>query len=278
MAGGAAAADPGLWRLSAVDRLPAGYDDGLAADAAGHLLWSGAAGRPLPRQRRARPQLRLRGAIPGAAAPRTASRVSATRHGTRTAPGRLLVPLQCAAGASSAGCPAAAIGVYDAGLIWRYYVQLDRSAITSHRLGARRRPTARSCGPRAGATCLSSSPATWTPTAPEALRPVERFAGALPLAHVTGSAIWRGRPDARRRGRRPPPGLVARRRRRAPRRSAARARPRATRGDPRGLEVFDGRGGLLHCGLRAGAQRADVQGPGRLAAELRPRATRRRSR
>src|SRR4051812_46094264 len=37
----AGAADPGRWKLAAVDPLPSGYRGGLSADTDGHVFWSG---------------------------------------------------------------------------------------------------------------------------------------------------------------------------------------------------------------------------------------------
>ena len=249
--------------------LPAGYDDGLAADAAGHLLWSGVPDGLYRSNLELRPQLRLRGAIPGALRSDGFARRRRPGMGHDPAPGRLLVPLQCAAGAASAGCPAAGIGVYDAGLIWRYYVELDRSAITSIDW-AQVSPDGSLVWTSSGRDLLFYFALNVEPAAPEALRPVERFAGVLPLTRVTGSAIWRGRLmlAGESEGHLQVWSLdIAQGRPADPRLELDRpyagdpARPRGIRRARRAAAP----------GLRAGAQRTDVQGPGRLAAQLRPR-------
>jgi hypothetical protein len=268
----AAADEPGRWRLAAVDRLPGAYRQGVAVDGAGHAFWAGLPAGLYRSNVDLEPQLRLPDAVPSAI--RAAEGWTMAGDPAWDPAGRLLLPLDCAAGSTAAACPSAGIAVFDAGLIWRHYAELDRAAIA--RIDWAELSDDRSLvWTSSGRDLLSFHGASFASEPPEPLRPVYRFAGVLPLAPVTGSAWMNGRLllAGEQDGRLQVWSFdvnAARReldtsfdREQAGRRLDARLElQRPWAGDPRGLAIFDGRGGVLHLIFAPGSGSPTFGGPG----------------
>ncbi len=247
----ARAADPGLWRLSHVDRIPSAYQQGLAPDGAGRVFWAGARSGVYRGDEKLTEQLNLRQAIP--AFVREADGLDQIGDPTwdLSQGGRLLLPLSCQPGGAPgepAGCPRAALAVMDRALIWRYRVPLDPGEITTM-TWAEAAPTGDLVWTSSGRDLLGYRTADIAPASgvrsAAPLRATRRLRDVAPAGGVSGATFFGGRlllasRDAGRfqvwsvdvrDGHSPDVRLEI---------------ERSVAGEPEGLGVFDGRGGMLH--------------------------------
>ena len=243
------AVDPGLWRLSNVDRIPIDYQQGLAPDGAGSVFWAGASSGVFRGDEQLVEKLNLRQAIPGFV--RQADGVEQIGDPTwdPSQGGRILLPLSCGSGgAVIAGCPRAALAVMDRALIWRYRVRLEQADVTN--IGwAEASPEGDVVWTSSGRDLLAYSTADIVPAAGSAtampLRAVRRLRDAAPAGLVTGAAFSGGRLllASRDAGRSQVWSLDVRDGQSPSTRLEI---ERTVAGEPEGLGAFDGRGGLLH--------------------------------
>jgi hypothetical protein len=268
----AAADGSGRWRLAAVDQLPGAYRQGVAVDDAGHAFWAGLPAGLYRSDFEVVQQLRLPDAVPSAIRASEGWTIAGDPGWDRG--GRLLVPLDCAAGSTAGACPSAGLAVYDAGLIWRHSARLDRASIT-HIDWIEQSDDRSLLWTSSGRNLLAFHAANFASEPPEPVQPAYRFDGVLPLAPVTGSAwadgrlliagelegrlqVWSLDVDAARREIDTSFDPAQAHRRLDPRLEFE----RRWSGAPRGLAVFDGRGGVLHLIYGPGGGRSTFGGPG----------------
>ncbi len=196
---GAQAADPGRWTLAGADRVPTRYYQGLTHDAAGAVFFTGVQRGAYRTDARLTQTLGLDEAIPPSLRAREGFDHIGDPSWDPTGGGRLLAPLECyRIGAPNGGntCGRGAIGVLSRNLAWRYRVALDPQDIAKA-MWAEVSPDGSLVWTSSGSDLLAYRTADLTPDAgaisAAPLRPVRRVAGAVPPSGVTGAAFQGGR-------------------------------------------------------------------------------------
>lgn len=189
----AAAAGPGSWVVSGVERPPAGATTGIAGDGTGARFVTG--GTALLRtDARLATELTLRAAIPGELV-RTPAFTGLGDPGWTPAARRLVAPLLCGTGAG-ADCGRGGLALFDRDLNWKVGVTLDAADGPAARWAAPSPDGAlvwTSAGPDLVAyRVVDLVPANATLTGGP-VRAAVRLPGAAPPGTVTGGAFWDGR-------------------------------------------------------------------------------------
>jgi hypothetical protein len=246
MAGPAAAADPGRWRLAQADEVPLSYFQGVTHSAAGSWFFDGITVGLFRTDRSLRQKAQNANALAPDLVAQGFNHIGDLTWDAREG-GRLLLPLECyVPGQPNGGntCGRGAIAVADpATLAPRYAVALDPADIPKA-MWAEVSPGGTELWTSSGDDLLAYDATAIAPGATGPLRPIRRLAGAVPPSGVSGAAFYRGRLLLAGRdggtlqlwsvdvtGATPPrfelelPGVAA---------------------ESEGLDVLDARGGVLH--------------------------------
>jgi hypothetical protein len=200
---GAQTTDPGRLKVARIARVPAAYNQGLAALPNGAFAFSGTfalfrTGADLRQTARLEPAI-----------PEDVGRAEGYNHIGDIAydpgeGGRLLLPLECytVSGPTRNPCGTGSFGVADPNTLqWRYHVKLD-PAFIKKAMWVERSPDGALLWTQAGrdllayrtAEVVAQNQTTLTPEGPRgiALRPARRLRGVAPDGY-TGAAFYRGR-------------------------------------------------------------------------------------
>lgn len=246
-----AASPPQRWVLSNADNVPLQYFQGLTHYGAGNLFFVGV----FQGGYRTNDALKQLAARPNLFPPAVAAAAGFNHIGDPTYDasegGRLLVPLECyVPGKPNGGntCGIGGVAVVDpTSLAWQYWVKLDG---IPKAMWAEVSPDGQRLWTSAGNDLVAyatsdivAANATTTPTA-AGVQPVERLVGAVPPSGVTGAAFVDGRLFLAGEADKTLQVWSVDVSGATPARQEL-ALP-GVAGEPEGIDLFDGRGGLLH--------------------------------
>jgi hypothetical protein len=242
----AQAADPGRWVETGFDPITINYYQGVTSDPTGDLFFDGFTVGVYRTSGDLTEEASVANAIPADVNRREGYNHIGDLSWDAAEGGRLLLPLECYTFGQGNFCGTGSFGVADPQtLAWRYYVKLDPAEIQKA-MWAEVSPDGSLVWTSAGSDLLAYrtsdiNPANAAPQGP-LLHPVRRLVGAVPPSGVTGATFYQGRLFLA--GQDGGPFQVWS----IDTQTGERTLEIEKRvfGESEGLDVFDGRGGILH--------------------------------
>jgi hypothetical protein len=193
----AQAADPGRWVETGFDPIPISYYQGVTSDPTGDLFFDGFTVGVYRTSGDLTEEASVANAIPADVNSRERYNHIGDLSWDAAEGGRLLLPLECYIFGQGNFCGTGSFGVADPQtLAWRYYVKLDPAEIKKA-MWAEVSPDGSLVWTSAGNDLLAYrssdiNPANAAPQGP-LLHPVRRLVGAVPPSGVTGATFYQGR-------------------------------------------------------------------------------------